>query len=109
MKKKKSKILEMVLETAQGLNDSGLMDQVTLRQFKELCLEPVEEMPPSKIKKIREKEQVSQGVFAGVLNTSISTIQKWETGEKKPSGAALKLLHVVRENGLESIMYAGSA
>ena len=32
---------------------------------------------------------------------SASTVQKWETGQKKPSGPALKLLNLVAKNGLE--------
>jgi len=35
---------------------------------------------------------MSQAVFAAVLNTSVSTVQKWEIGEKRPSGPSLKLL-----------------
>jgi putative transcriptional regulator len=40
-------------------------------------------------------------VFARYLNTSESTIEKWETGAKKPSGAALKLLAIVQKHGLQ--------
>jgi putative transcriptional regulator len=39
-------------------------------------------------------------VFAALLNTSVSTVQKWEVGQKKPTGTALKLLHLVQQNGL---------
>jgi putative transcriptional regulator len=44
---------------------------------------------------------VSQPVFARYLNTSESTVQKWETGVKQPSGMALKLLSVVEKHGLK--------
>jgi DNA-binding transcriptional regulator YiaG len=43
----------------------------------------------------------SQAVFAAYLNASISTVQKWEIGEKKPSGAAARLLSVIERKGLE--------
>jgi putative transcriptional regulator len=43
-------------------------------------------------------------VFAAILNVSVSTVQKWETGEKKPGGASLKLLNLVRRKGIE-ILY----
>ena len=39
--------------------------------------------------------RISQPVFARYLNTNESTIVKWETGAKQPSGMALKLLAVV--------------
>jgi len=38
-----------------------------------------------------------------MLNTSVSTIQKWEIGQKKPTGTALKLLHLVQKRGLEIV------
>lgn len=49
----------------------------------------------------REKSHLSEPVFARYLNTSESTVQKWETGAKRPSGMALKLLSVVQKHGLE--------
>ncbi len=43
---------------------------------------------------------MSQTIFARYLNTSESTVQKWETGAKRPSGMALRLLQVVKKHGL---------
>jgi putative transcriptional regulator len=103
MRKTKSAILEAVHETAKGLHKAGVMDQVTLREFDRLCLPPVEPLEPNQIKKIREASRVSQAVFAALLNTSLSTVQKWEIGQKKPTGTALKLLHLVQKRGLEVI------
>ena len=104
MSKKKSSILEAVHATAKGLHAAGAMDQVTLREFDRLCLPPVEPLPPEEIKKIREASRVSQAVFARLLNTSLSTVQKWEIGQKRPTGAALKLLHLVQKRGLEIVV-----
>ena len=103
MRKTKSAILEAVHQTARGLHKAGVMDQVTLREFDRLCLPPVEPLEPDQIKKIREASRVSQAVFAALLNTSLSTVQKWEIGQKKPTGTALKLLHLVQKRGLEVI------
>jgi len=100
-KKKGSPILSAMHETASGLHRAGVMDQVTMREFDTLCLPPVENLPPKAIKKIRLTANVSQAVFAAMLNTSLSTVQKWEIGRKKPTGAALKLLHIVQERGLD--------
>jgi putative transcriptional regulator len=103
MRKTKSAILEAVRETAKGLHAAGVMDQVTLREFDRMCLPPVEALRPEEIKKIREKSRVSQAVFAALLNTSVSTVQKWEIGQKRPTGTALKLLHLVHKRGLEIV------
>ncbi len=103
MKKNPSAILEAVHQTAQGLHRAGAMNQLTMREFDRLCLPPVEFLQPEQIKQIREANQVSQSVFAALLNTSVSTVQKWEVGQKRPTGIALKLLHLVRDKGLDII------
>ena len=103
MRKTKSTILEAVHVTAKGLHAAGSMDRVTLREFDRLCLPPVKPLRPKEIKRIRESSRVSQAVFAALLNTSVSTVQKWEIGKKRPTGTALKLLRLVQERGLEIV------
>ena len=102
---KTSRILEAVHETALGLYEAGVMDQVTMLEFYLLCLPKIEKLEPQRIKAIRETAQVSQAVFAALLNTSVSTVQKWEIGQKRPSGTALKLLHIVEKRGLDAIAF----
>lgn len=104
MRKTRSAILEAVHETAKGLHTAGAMSQVTLRDFDRLCLPPVGPLSPGKISKIREQSHVSQAVFAALLNTSVSTVQNWEIGQKRPTGTALKLLHLVQKRGLEVVV-----
>lgn len=103
MRKTRSSILDAVHETAAGFHNAGIMDKVTMREFDRLCLPPVEPLQPEQIRQIREKSHVSQAVFAAMLNTSLSTVQKWEIGQKHPTGTALKLLHLVQNKGLEII------
>jgi putative transcriptional regulator len=103
MRKRQSKILEAVHATAKGLQDAGAIDQVTMREFDHLSLAPAPPLRPAQIKRIRETSNVSQAVFAALLNTSVSTVQKWEIGQKRPTGTALKLLHLVQKNGLEIV------
>jgi putative transcriptional regulator len=86
---------------AKGLHRVGVIGKTTMRQYDDLCLEQTAELAAEDIKRIREHVHVSQPVFARYLNTSESTVQKWETGQKRPSGMALKLLHVVEKHGLE--------
>lgn len=91
----------MVHETAQDLHAAGVMKETTLREFDALCLPPIKEYTAKQIKRIRIQSHASQGVFAAYMNTSKSTIQKWEQGTKKPNGPSLKLLNLVAEKGLE--------
>jgi putative transcriptional regulator len=104
MRKTRSAILEAVHETATGLHAAGVMDQLTLRELDRLCLPPVEPLQPEDIRRIREESRTSQAVFAALLNTSVSTVQKWEVGQKRPTGAALKLLHLVQKRGLDILV-----
>lgn len=103
-KKRKSRILQEVHEMASDLHRIGLIDKRRMREFDALCHLDVHEMPPQKIKSLREQARLSQAVFAAVLNTSISTVQKWEIGDKKPSGPSLKLLNLIERKGLEAVL-----
>lgn len=77
------------------------MDGKTMREFDVLCLPPVKNMNAAQIRRLRLKNKASQAVFAAYLNTSTSTVQKWEQGRKKPDGPSLKLLNLVEQKGLE--------
>ncbi|PCI51746.1 MAG: transcriptional regulator [Gammaproteobacteria bacterium] len=96
----KNSILDVMHETAKDLTETGVMDVTTMREFDVLCLPDVERYDAAHIKALREKEQVSQAVFAAYLNTSASTIKSWEQGSKKPRGTSLKLLNLVAKKGL---------
>jgi putative transcriptional regulator len=97
------KILEAVHETAKGLHEAGVMDTRTMREFDALCLPPVKNLSAAQIKRLRKQNKASQAVFAAYLNTSASTVQKWEQGQKKPNGPSLKLLNLVQQKGLQAL------
>jgi putative transcriptional regulator len=99
--KYKSEVSEAVHSSASAMYRVGAIDKATMREFDESCLSVPPKMEPERIKRIREKQRVSQPVFARYLNTSESTIEKWEAGVKKPSGMALKLLDIVEKHGLK--------
>jgi putative transcriptional regulator len=90
-------------ETARGLHKAGGMDKITMREFDALCLTPIQNMTPKKIKALRKREKTSQHVFAAYLNVTPGLVSKWERGEKKPQGATLKLLTLVEKKGLEIV------
>jgi putative transcriptional regulator len=97
----KSDAFEAIHSAAGGLHRVGAIDKATMRDFDESCLASPVENAPEAIKRIREGAHVSQPVFARFLNTSESTVQKWEAGTKRPSGMALKLLAIVEKHGLK--------
>jgi putative transcriptional regulator len=98
-----SRILKNIHEMAQDLTDAGVMGMQTMREFDALCLPAIKQYSKEEIKHIRERQHASQAVFAQYLNTAPSTIRSWEHGDKKPSGAALKLLNLVDRNGLAAL------
>jgi putative transcriptional regulator len=97
------KILDTVHDTAKGLHKAGIMDTKTMHEFDALCLTPVKKLSAAQIKRLRTRNKASQAVFAAYLNTSPSTVQKWEQGQKKPNGPSLKLLNLVQDKGLEAL------
>lgn len=98
-----SPILTSVHEAATDLHKLGLVDKATMREFDALCLTPVQPLSPDEIRALREREQVSQPVFAHYLNVRKDAVSKWERGEKRPDGPSLKLLNLVRSKGLQAI------
>ena len=100
-RKYKSDAFEAIHSAVEGMFRAGTIDKATMRSFDESCLAAPQPLAPRKIKQIRERLRVSQPVFARYLNTSESTVEKWESGAKRPSGMALKLLDVVQKHGLK--------
>lgn len=102
--KTRSRILEAVHETASDLHRLGFIDKRKMGKYDALCLEPVRAYDAAKVKALRERLQLSQTVLASVLNTSPSTVRKWEMGDKRPSGPSQKLLDIIDRKGLESVL-----
>ena len=100
-KKYRSRQLQAAHTLAKDLASVGMLPKKTMRDLDELCLTPVKPLSPRQIARIRQKEEVSQAVFARHLGVSLTLISQWERGEKKPSGASLKLLTLVEKKGLD--------
>jgi len=100
----KSDAFEAIHTSAAALLKVGAIGKATMRDFDISCLTVPVEIGPLEIKRIREANHVSQPVFARYLNTSESTVEKWETGAKRPSNMALKLLDIVRKHGIEVLV-----
>lgn len=100
----KSRIMEAVHEGALDLHRLGFIDKRKMQKYEVLCLEPVQDYDAAKVKALRERLQLSQAVLASVLNTSPSTVRKWETGDKRPSGPSQRLLDIIERKGLEAVL-----
>jgi putative transcriptional regulator len=106
--KGRARLRSEIVEMAQGLNRLGMMDggeleQITLRMLGRDALPKVAKLSPAQIVRLREQAGVSQAVLAGFLNVGVTTVSQWERGARRPTGTALKLLHVVKTRGLEAL------
>ena len=99
----KIEAMAAVHEMMEGFYQSGAIDKQTMREFDDACLTAVEPMPPEEIRAIREREHLSQPVFARYLNVSKGLVSDWERGVKKPGGPALRLLTVIQKKGVQAI------
>jgi len=99
----RSEAFAAIHATAKAMHRVGGISKVTMREFDESCLERMETIKPAQIRALREREHVSQPVFARYLNVSKNLVSDWERGKKKPGGRALRLLSVIRNHGIEMI------
>ena len=90
-------------ETMEALHEIGAVDKQTMREFDDACLTPVEVLSGEQILQLRQREHISQPVFARYLNVSKNLVSDWERGVKKPGGPALRLLTVIQKKGLAAI------
>ena len=99
----RSEALGAIHETMAALENIGAISKITMREFDLACLQPVQELKPEDIRALREREHLSQSVFASYLNVSKNLVSDWERGKRKPGGSALKLLNVIEKHGISIV------
>ena len=100
---KHEKLRDVLLATASGLHAAGTMDATKRREFDALFLTPVRRYSAAQIRSLPLRFKANQAVFAAYLNTSTSTVQNWEQGQKRPNGPSLKLLNLADRKGLDML------
>ena len=92
-------IKKAVGETVQDLINSGFKTSFTEKELNSLGVTiPEVQLTTHQIKQIREKLNLSQTVFARLLNVSPSSIRQWEQGKRKPTGATRVLLDLLKRS-----------
>lgn len=102
-KQYRSDAMASIHETMEALQEVGAIDKQTMREFDDACLTSVEPLSPEAIRALREREHLSQPVFARYLNVSKNLVSDWERGVKRPGGPALRLLTVIEKKGIQAI------
>lgn len=99
----RSDALASVHETMEALCEVGAISKQTMHEFDDACLAPVPPLAPAAIRALRERERLSQPVFARYLNVSKNLVSDWERGVKRPGGPALRLLAIIEKKGIQAI------
>lgn len=99
-----SNVLKSIRDDLESLCDENIISKITLRDFDRRNSTKIKEITGEEIRNIRVKNHISQGVLAKYMNMSPVSIQKWERGESKPTGAALKLLNIINNHGFSVVM-----
>jgi putative transcriptional regulator len=107
--KPNARLTRELLETAKGMHASGIMndatyEKITLRLKRAATAPAAPPMTGDDIRAIREHAHMSQAVFAQYLNLTVGYVSQLERGAKRPTGAALVLLNVIRRKGIEAIL-----
>ncbi|WP_262499966.1 helix-turn-helix domain-containing protein [Photorhabdus heterorhabditis] len=89
VKKYRSEAFAAIHETMEALSEIGGVNKQIMREFDAACLTPIESLSPEEIRFLREREHLSQPVFARYLNVSKNLISDWERGTKKTEGRLL--------------------
>ena len=86
-------------ETVQDMLNSGIKTSFTKRELDSLGIKiPEIQLTTYQIKAIREQMNLSQTVFAMLLNVSPSSIRHWEQGKRKPTGSTKVLLELLEKS-----------
>lgn len=109
MTKRTDNLAAAILETADDFRHAGLLDsegytKITLRHAGSAPAFALHPLSGAEIRALRESSRMSQAVFARHLNLTPGYVSQLERGAKRPTGAALALLDVVRRKGIEAIL-----
>ena len=104
-----SRLTEALLETADGMYRIGLIDaathkKITLRHIGAQTAPASIPLSSEDIQNLRERAKMSQAAFARCLNLTAGYVSQLERGIKRPSGAALALLNVIRRKGIDAVL-----
>jgi len=81
--------LQEMLDHAQG--------KIELRSHY-VSVKPPQEFTALEVRDIRNNLNMSQGFFAQVIGVSKKTVESWEYGRGKPSGAASRVLTIAQKD-----------
>jgi putative transcriptional regulator len=108
-KAKTSRLASELLKTARDMRAIGLMskaahEKITMRHKADIPSAVAIPISATKIRALREDANLSQAVFAQLLNVTVGYVSQLERGAKRPTGTTLALLNVIQRKGIEVVL-----
>lgn len=106
----KNRINEALLEMTQDFRGSVLSpeaaDKITMRLLGKTRFPAATQaqLTADDIRALREHANMSQAVFARILNVTVGYVSQLERGAARPKGPALALLNLIKRKGIEAIL-----
>jgi putative transcriptional regulator len=97
-------LLELANDFRGSLFSKELSDKITLRVLGGAGALKPQPLSPDDIRGLREAANMSQAVFAQVLNVTTGYVSQIERGTKHPTGPALALLSVIKRKGIGAVL-----
>jgi putative transcriptional regulator len=92
-------VKEAIGATVQDMLRSGLNSSFTKKELDSLGVKtPKSVITPAQIREMRKKTNLTEIVFAKLLNVSPSSVRQWEQGIKTPKGSAKVLLELLNQS-----------
>ncbi len=99
MKRAKKKKVKIFNELKRSLQEAMAYEQGNKGSLRVSELPPPPKpLSPRQIRAIRQSFNVSQSIFARIINVSPNTIESWEQGVRRPREASLKLLTIAHDH-----------
>jgi putative transcriptional regulator len=87
--------LTQAIEYVQGDETKGRSKEVKL---KKLEVVPLKDYSKEELKNIRLQNNLTQKNFADCLGVTKKTVESWERGRNKPSGASVRMFQIMEKN-----------
>lgn len=80
----------------EAVEDASGVDKKLKRRV--VSIIPIKEYNAAEVQKIRKSTGLSQKLFASYIGVSNKTVEAWEAGTNRPSGAASRILSMMEMN-----------
>ena len=97
-------ILEMVEDLRGGAIKEATAAKITLRILGDDRGSTLPPLRPEEIRALRQSSNMSQAVFARLLNVTTGYVSQLEHGTKRPTNPTLALLDVIKRKGIQAIL-----